>query len=326
MESVILVKNISKKFKSVKKEQGFWASVKSFIKPEMIEMTAVDDISFDIKAGEMVGFIGANGAGKTTTLKMLSGLIYPTFGEIKVLNFIPQQRKKQFLMQISLLMGQKNQLWWDLPAIETFDLNKTIYEISNDRYNEVLNELVELLDLKDVIKMPVRKLSLGQRMKCELVASLLHTPKVLFLDEPTIGLDVVMQKRIREFIKEYNHRYNATVILTSHYMDDVKEICERILFIDHGKLIFDGMLTELVKKYADYKVLIPIFNGTVTEEELKENIKGIEIEEMNGHRAVLRVDRADVSEVSSQLHKHFDIDDLDINEPRLEEVVRKLMN
>lgn len=325
MESVISVKNISKKFKSVKKEQGFWASVKSFVKPNVVEMTAVDNISFEIKVGEMVGFIGANGAGKTTTLKMLSGLIYPTSGEIKVLDFIPQQRNKLYLMQIALLMGQKNQLWWDLPAIETFDLNKTIYEIPNEKYNEVLDEMIELLDLKDVIKMPVRKLSLGQRMKCELVASLLHTPKVLFLDEPTIGLDVVMQKKVREFIKEYNHRYNATVILTSHYMDDVKEICDRIIFIDHGRLIFDGMLNDLVKKYADYKVLIPIFNSSVTEEDLKK-IKGIYIEEMNGHRAVLNVDRKLVSEVSSQLHKHFDIDDLDINEPRLEDVVRKLMN
>lgn len=324
MENIIEVKNLSKKFKTVKKEQGFWASIKSFVKPQIIEMDAVKDISFSIRPGELVGFIGANGAGKTTTLKMLSGLIYPTSGQLDVLGFIPQQRKKQFLMQISLLMGQKNQLWWDLPAIETFDLNKTIYEISDEKYNEVLDEMVELLDLKDVIKMPVRKLSLGQRMKCELVASLLHTPKVLFLDEPTIGLDVVMQKRIREFIKEYNKRYNATVILTSHYMDDVKEICDRIIFIDHGKLIFDGMLTDLVKKYADYKVIIPIFNGTISEVDLAK-VKNIKIVEMNGHRAVLRVERKMVSEVSAQLHKNFDIDDLDINEPRLEDVVRELM-
>lgn len=324
MDYAIKVSNLSKQFKAVKKEQGFWSTIRSLVKPEIITVDAVDNISFSIKEGEMIGFIGANGAGKTTTLKLLSGLIYPTSGDIDVLGFVPQKRKKQFLKQISLLMGQKNQLWWDLPAVETFDLNRTIYEIPKEQYNEVLNEMTELLDIGDVIKMPVRKLSLGQRMKCEFVASLLHTPKILFLDEPTIGLDVVMQKRIREFIKDYNKKYNATIILTSHYMDDVKEICDRVIFIHKGSILFDDKIDKLIEKYANYKLIIPTFVGKIERSEL-EKIKDCEIVEFDGHRAVLKVDRKKSSTVSARIHKQFDIDDLDINEPKLENVVRRLM-
>ena len=263
MTNSISVQKLSKHFKIHKKQPGLAGSVKALFSREYRTIEAVNDINFEISQGELVGFIGPNGAGKTTTLKMLSGLLYPTGGQAKVLGYTPHERKNDFLKQISLVMGQKNQLWWDLPAIETFNLNKEIYEIQDDVYKNVLDELVEMLDVKDVIHQQVRKLSLGQRMKCELIASLIHTPKVLFLDEPTIGLDVVMQKRVREFIKEYNRKYQATVILTSHYMDDVKEICKRVIMINEGKLVFDGRLDELIKQYADYKILTFIFNKEV---------------------------------------------------------------
>ncbi len=321
MKDTIQIKNLTKAFKSYKKQPGFKASVKGLFRREYKEVKAVDGISFDIKQGEMVGFIGPNGAGKTTTLKMLSGLLYPTSGEVEVLGFTPYKRKPEFLKQISLVMGQKNQLWWDLPAIETFNLNKEIYEVPKDRYKKVVNDLVEMLDLKDVIYQQVRKLSLGQRMKCELVASLIHTPKVLFLDEPTIGLDVVMQKRIREFIKEYNKKYDATVILTSHYMDDVKEVCDRIIIINYGKLIFDGSMESLIKKYADYKTLSVVVHEKVHKEDLMQFGR---IEDYNEHKFVLNVPRSETSAIASKILTKFNVDDLDIAEPRLEDIVSEI--
>lgn len=227
-----------------------WGSVRSLVKREHFDVPAVKDVSFDIEEGELIGFIGPNGAGKTTTLKMLSGLIYPSGGEISVLGYKPFDRKKEFLKQISLVMGQKNQLWWDLPPMDTFLLNKEIYEISDADFNERVEELSELLDVKDILQVQVRKLSLGQRMKCELMAALMHQPKILFLDEPTIGLDVVVQQRLRHFITAYNKKHKATIILTSHYMQDVKQLCDRVIVINFGGLIYDGRLSDLTTKYA----------------------------------------------------------------------------
>src|SRR5215210_1665019 len=210
--NVITVKHLSKYYQVHQKEPGLTGSLKSLFNRKYYDAKAVDDISFSIDEGELIGFIGPNGAGKTTTLKCLSGLLYPTSGKVEVLGFTPFERKHPFLKQISLVMGQKNQLWWDLPAIDSFLLNKEIYEIADENYKKTLNELVELLDIQDILQVQVRKLSLGQRMKCELIAALIHNPKILFLDEPTIGLDVVMQKKIREFLKEYNKKYQATII------------------------------------------------------------------------------------------------------------------
>ncbi len=227
-----------------------WGSVKSLVKREHFDVPAVKSVSFDIEEGELIGFIGPNGAGKTTTLKMLSGLIYPSGGEVSVLGYKPFDRKKEFLRQISLVMGQKNQLWWDLPPMDTFLLNKEIYEISDIDFKERVEELSDLLDVKDILQVQVRKLSLGQRMKCELMAALMHQPKILFLDEPTIGLDVVVQQRLRHFITEYNKKHKATIILTSHYMQDVKQLCDRVIVINYGGLIYDGRLSDLTTKYA----------------------------------------------------------------------------
>jgi ABC-2 type transport system ATP-binding protein len=321
MEPSITIKNVSKHYQLHKKEEGLAGSLKALLTRNYTTVKAVDDISFDVHAGELVGFIGSNGAGKTTTLKMLSGLLYPTSGEITILGHRPYEKKTDFLKQISFVMGQKNQLWWDIPAIESFNLNKEIYEVPEKRYREVVDELIELLDLKHVIHQQVRRLSLGERMKCELVAALLYTPKVLFLDEPTLGLDVVMQKKIREFIKMYNKKYGATVILTSHYMDDVEEICDRIIMIDHGKLMFDGAISKLVQTYADYKTLAVIFNSRVERSDVE--LLG-DVTEFEYPRAVIRVPREKISSVAAELLQKFDIDDLNINEPELEDIIRVL--
>lgn len=320
-EPIISVKDLTKHYKVHQKQEGAKGSLRSLVHREYTTVKAVDGVSFDIKPGELVGFLGPNGAGKTTTLKTLSGLLQPTSGSVNVLGYKPNERKEDFLKQISFVMGQKNQLWWDIPAIESFNLNRDIYGVPEQRYREVLDELVELLDLKDVLHQQVRRLSLGQRMKCELVAALLYTPKVLFLDEPTLGLDVIVQKKIREFIRTYNARYGATVMLTSHYMDDVKEVCDRIIMIDGGKVLFDGRLDKLIQKYATHKMLTLVFSGKAAASALK---KHGELIEFTYPKAVLRVPQAQTSSIASKILTEFNVADLTIQEPQLEDVIRLL--
>jgi ABC-2 type transport system ATP-binding protein len=317
---VIEVKNLKKHFKVAQKAEGFSGSVASLFKREYREVKAVDGISFEIQPGEMVAFLGPNGAGKTTTLKMLSGILYPTSGEVKVLGFTPQDRKSEFQKQISLVMGQKNQLWWDLPPTDTFLLNKDIYKIPADQYNSFLDELTELLEVKDILSTPVRKLSLGQRMKCELIASLLHKPTVIFLDEPTIGLDIVVQKKIRAFLKEYNKKYNATIILTSHYMDDVKEICDRVILINQGKKVYDDQIKKLISEYANEKYLRVDFEDEVQREDLKDIGKIIEFD---GFQATIAVPRHDHAKKAADLLTKFKVDNIDIQEVELEDIIIK---
>jgi len=318
---IISVKNLKKYYQVYRKEPGLKGSIKSLFKRKYEDVKAVNGISFTIEEGELIGFIGPNGAGKTTTLKCFSGLLYPDAGKIDVLGFDPWDRKHEFLKQISLVMGQKNQLWWDLPALETFILNKEIYEIPDEKYKQVLNDLVDLLQVKDVLKVQVRKLSLGQRMKCELIAALLHSPKVLFLDEPTIGLDVVMQKKMRDFIKSYNQKYKATVILTSHYMDDVQELCKRVIIINKGKIVFDDNLSEIVKKYADHKVIKVVFSKEVDAKKLAKIGK---VKEYNFPEAVLMVKRGISNVAAAELLKNFPVADLNIEEPSIEDIIREL--
>ncbi len=318
MQSAIQVSNLSRSFTQIKKEPGLRGAVKSLLSPDRREIKAVRNISFDIKPGEVVGFIGPNGAGKTTTLKILSGLLHPSSGEVTVLGFRPYDRKHEYQKQFSIVMGQKAQLWWDLPAIESFKLNKEIYEISDKDFKERLKHLSDLLDVNDIIDVQVRKLSLGQRMKCELLAALLHNPKVIFLDEPTIGLDVVMQKKVREFLKEYNKINNATIILTSHYMEDVKELCNRLIVIDKGKLVFDGTVDELTNKYTPKKYLKIIFNKAINRKSLE---KYGEILEITKHSVVLSVGREVHAQIAGKILQKFDVDDLDIAEPKLEDVI-----
>lgn len=317
----ISVQGLKKYFKVYRKEPGLWGSITSLWHREYEEVKAVDDISFEIKQGEIVGFIGQNGAGKTTTLKVLSGLLFPTAGKVSVLGYNPWDRKPEFQKQFALVMGQKNQLWWDLPAVETFLLNKAIYEIPDQQYEATLSKLVALLDVADILKIQVRKLSLGQRMKCELIAALLHNPKVLFLDEPTIGLDVVMQKALRDFIKAYNKEFNATIILTSHYMEDVKELCERAIIIDKGHKIFDGKLDNIISRYARNKILSLVLSKDVSEEKLA---KYGQVKEIAMPRATLLVPRADAAKVAGKLLNELPIEDVNIEEPPIEAIIREV--
>jgi len=267
--NTIKVTGLKKYFRVYKRKEGLIPTINSLFHRKYSEVKAVDGISFSIREGELVGFIGPNGAGKTTTLKCLSGLLYHSSGIVEVLGYIPFERKADFLKKISLVMGQKNQLWWDLPAVESFRLNKEIYELSEDVYRKNLDELTGLLDVGSLINQPVRQLSLGQRMKMELIAALIHHPKVLFLDEPTIGLDIVMQKKMRDFIGNYNKKYKATILLTSHYMADVKELCRRVIIINKGKLIYDGSLESLSQKYSFHKIITVHFYSDAPENKLK---------------------------------------------------------
>ncbi|HLD60947.1 MAG TPA: ABC transporter ATP-binding protein [Patescibacteria group bacterium] len=317
----IEVKNLSKTYEYYKKQPGLWNSVKSLFHREKLYTQAVKEMKFTINEGELVGFLGPNGAGKTTTLKMLSGIIYPSSGEAKVLGFTPWKRQAAFQKQFALVMGQKNQLWWDLPAMESFILNKEIYEVPDKQFKQNLDELLTLLEIKDIVDIPVRKLSLGQRMKCELAAALLHSPKVLFLDEPTIGLDVVSQKNIREFLKKYNREKKITIILTSHYMEDVEALCERVIIINHGSLIYDGGLSKLMDQYIDQKILEITFTEDVSRAQLEKF--GV-IKEYAPQRVVLEVPKEQTKNSAVRILSDLPVDDVLINEVPIDDVIRKI--
>jgi len=323
--TLIEAKNLSRTFEYYRKQRGLSGSLKSFFHREKLYTEAVKNISFSIDAGELVGFLGPNGAGKTTTLKMLSGILHPTSGQVQVLGHIPAQREKSYQKQFALVMGQKNQLIKDLPALETFIVNKEIYEISDRQFQENLDELVELFDMRDILDIQVRKLSLGQRMRCELVAALLHKPKVLFLDEPTIGLDVVAQKNIRDFIKKYNREKKTTIILTSHYMEDIRELCERVIIINLGQIVYDGKLDDLIKKYAPYKLLKVVFNENgIKREDVK---KFGEIEELSPYSCTIKTARNKTKDTAIALFSSgLPVDDIVIDEVDIDDVIRQIFN
>src|SRR5438094_9453674 len=253
--SVIEVQGLTKSFRTYKKNPGLSGAIKGLFHREYEMTLAVKDVSFSLEEGELVGFLGPNGAGKTTTLKMLAGLLYPTSGSATVLGHIPWERDDGYRRQFALLLGQKNQLWWDLPARESLKLNAKIYGIDEKRFEQTVGELSELLTVRDKLDVMVRELSLGERMKMELIASLLHQPKVLFLDEPTIGLDVVSQKTVRQFLRTHNAARQTTILLTSHYMADIQELCQRVIIIDRGTIFFDGRLTDVLDRFADFKLI-----------------------------------------------------------------------
>jgi ABC-2 type transport system ATP-binding protein len=315
-DTAIRVAELSKIFQVPEREAGLAAALRSVFKRRWREVRAVDAISFEIEPGEVVGFLGPNGAGKTTTLKMLSGLLYPTAGEALVLGHVPSRRAKEYLRQITLVMGNRNQLQWDLPALDSFELNRAIYRLRREDFRRTRDELIELLDIGDLVRKPVRNLSLGERMKVEVVGSLLHLPKVLFLDEPTIGLDVTMQKRIRGFIAEYNRRYDATVLLTSHYMADVEALCKRVIVIHHGRILFDGNLSSLADRFAAYKTIeVDLRNGAAS-------LDGYgEVVARNGDRTTLRVAKAETARVAARLLSEQDVADLTIEDPPIEDVI-----
>lgn len=321
--NIISVKNLSKTYEYYKKQAGLVNSIKSLFHREKLFTEAVKNISFEIAEGELVGFLGPNGAGKTTTLKMLSGILYPTSGEATVLGYTPSKRQAAFQKQFALVMGQKNQLWWDLPAMESFLLNKAIYEVPDAQFKATLDELTELLDIKDILDVQVRKLSLGQRMKCELAAALLHSPKVLFLDEPTIGLDVVSQNNIREFLKKYNKEKKITIILTSHYMDDVAALCERVVIINFGQLIYDGSLRALLDEHVDHKILEITFTEDQKEHDLA---KYGTVKEFMPRRVVLEVKKDRAKQAAAAILSNAPVDDILINEVNIDDVIRHIFS
>ncbi len=316
---IIHIHDLHKTYVVAERESGVLASLQSLVHRETEEVPAVDGISFDVEAGEIVGFLGPNGAGKTTTLKMLSGLLYPTRGDVTVLGYIPSRRTKAFLSQITLVMGQRNQLVWDIPALDSFELNRAIYRIPPDQYRRTLDELTELLDLGPLLHKPVRNLSLGERMKCEVAAALLHRPQVVFLDEPTIGLDVTMQRRIRSFIAEYNRRFGATVLLTSHYMADVEALCRRVVVIHHGHLLFDGDLSNLVQRFTAHKTIVVQLDGP------RANLQGYgEVVSSEGDQFTLRVPKAETAHITERLLADLPVVDLLVEDPPIEEVIERV--
>jgi ABC-2 type transport system ATP-binding protein len=315
-ESVVHVKELTKIFKVPERDPGLRAAAKALIRRKTRDVHAVEAISFDIEPGEVVGFLGPNGAGKTTTLKMLAGLLYPTSGEARVLGHVPSRREKDYLRRMTMVMGNRNQLQWDIPALDSFELYRAIYRLRRDDYLAMRDELIELLDVGDLVRKPVRNLSLGERMKVEIVGSLLHRPQVLFLDEPTIGLDVTMQKRIRTFVAEYNARHGATVLLTSHYMADVEALCKRVIVIHHGRILFDGALATLANEFAAYKTIgVLLENGNAELDSYGEVIS------RDGDRAILRVPKAETSRVAARLLSEHEVLDLTIEEPPIEDVI-----
>ncbi|PIU28332.1 ABC transporter [Candidatus Woesebacteria bacterium CG07_land_8_20_14_0_80_44_9] len=321
MDRAIIVDRLVKNFEITQKEPGFMGSVKSVFSPKKKTIHALRGISFTIQPGELVGFIGPNGAGKTTTLKTLSGLLYPTSGFVQVLEYDPWEKRREFLKQISLVMGQKNQLWWDLPAIETFELNREIYEIPKRDYEKNLEELVDLLEVGSLLTIQVRRLSLGQRMRLELVAALLHKPRVLFLDEPTIGLDLIGQQKMRDFIYEYNKKNQATVLLSSHNMDNLVNLARRVIVIDDGRILFDGIFGELVERFAKEKV-IKLFlaqEGDIKKIETIGTVKKLAFPEV-----ILSVPRSTAAVAAAEILQNFPVNDLTIEEIPIEEVIRRV--
>jgi ABC-2 type transport system ATP-binding protein len=303
-------------FRVPEREAGLRAALRSVVRRTTRDVRAVDEISFAIQPGEVVGFLGPNGAGKTTTLKMLSGLLYPTSGEARVLGHVPSRRERDYLRQMTLVMGNRNQLQWDLPALDSFELNRAIYRLRREDFLATRDELIDLLDVGDLVRKPVRNLSLGERMKVEVVGSLLHRPQVLFLDEPTIGLDVTMQKRIRSFIAEYNLRHNATVLLTSHYMADVVALCRRVIVIHHGRILFDGDLAALSHRFAAYKTIeVVLQNGA-------DRLDGMgEVVKRDGDRVTLRVPKPETPRIAARILSEYEVADLTIEDPPIEDVI-----
>jgi ABC-2 type transport system ATP-binding protein len=317
----ITVQNLTKAFRTYKKRPGFMGAVKGLFHRKYEQTVAVKGVSFSVDEGELVGFLGPNGAGKTTTLKMLAGLLYPTGGSATVLGYTPWERDDGYRRQFALLLGQKNQLWWDLPARESLNLNAKIYGIDDSAFKQTVTELSELLTVTHKLDVAVRELSLGERMKMELIAALLHKPKVLFLDEPTIGLDVVSQKTVREFLRTYNASHKTTVLLTSHYMADIQELCRRVIIIDHGKIFFDGALSEVLDRFADFKIVTVQCSGDYAGGQLE---KYGEVVERSAATVKLKVKRDRVIQACKALLDELPVTDIDIQDVPIEEVIRKI--
>jgi ABC-2 type transport system ATP-binding protein len=321
--SIIQVEGLTKSFRSYKKLPGLTGALKGLFHREHETTCAVSHVRFDINEGELVGFLGPNGAGKTTTLKMLAGLLYPTSGSARVLGYVPWERADGYRRQFALLLGQKNQLWWDLPARESLELNARIYGIPRETYERTVAEMTDLLAVRDKLNVMVRELSLGERMKMELIAALLHQPKVLFLDEPTIGLDVVSQQTVREFLRHHNATRKTTILLTSHYMADIKELCQRVIIIDHGAIYFDGRLSEIIDRFADFKLVTIRCDGDAAGPAASLEEYGEVVERAHG-TIRLKVKRDRVIPVCKALLDKLPVKDIDIQEVPIEDIIRQI--
>ncbi|MEM9507175.1 MAG: ATP-binding cassette domain-containing protein [Cyanobacteria bacterium P01_E01_bin.35] len=319
--SIIAVNNLSKIYPVALKKPGLKGTLAHFFRRTYREIKAVQNISFQIQPGEIVGFLGANGAGKTTTLKMLTGLIHPTAGEVKVAGYIPFRRQPQFLRQTSLVMGQKQQLLWDLPALDSLRINAAVYNIPDKVFQQRLSELGAMLNIANKLNQPVRKLSLGERMKAELLAALLHHPPVLFLDEPTLGLDVNAQVAVRKFLQSYNLRYEATILLTSHYMADITALCDRVLLIHQGQLIYDGLLDGLLERFAPYRQIKVELSEALSAQQLADFG---EVESIQGQEVRFLVPRAELTDTIALILAQLKVQDLSIGEPPIEEIIGRL--
>ncbi len=318
---IIVVENLSKIYPVAVKEPGIKGTLAHFFRRTYREVKAVQNISFQIEAGEMVGFLGPNGAGKTTTLKMLTGLIHPSGGRVRVAGYVPFRRQAKFLQKMSLVMGQKQQLLWDLPALDSLRINAAIYKIPEKEFQRRLGEITQMLSLKEQLTKPVRKLSLGERMKAELLAALLHRPQVLFLDEPTLGLDVNAQAAVREFLREYNQRYQATILLTSHYMADITALCKRVMLIHQGKLMYDGSLEALLERFAPYREVKVELARALPESKLAEYG---EIEALEGQEVRFLVQREKLTATIARILAQLEVLDLSVTDPPLEGVIGRL--
>jgi ABC-2 type transport system ATP-binding protein len=321
---MIEVDQLTRVFRTYKKKPGFWGGVKGLVTREFEETRAADGISFSIREGEFVGFLGPNGAGKTTTLKMLSGLIYPTSGTARVAGFDPSKRENAYRRLFALVLGQKNQLWWDLPAMESFYLLRAIYALDPKQWQETLDELVALLGVSHKLNVQVRELSLGERMKMELIAALLHRPRVLFLDEPTIGLDVVSQKNVRDFLRDYNRRYKTTILLTSHYMADISQLCERVIVIDHGKKIYDGALDQIAGAGARQRIIK--FKPRDGSFPADWKPAAGEAKTCEDGEILLHVPSERVTEVCQQILTQGAVDDITIQDVPLEDIISEIFS
>jgi ABC-2 type transport system ATP-binding protein len=321
--NIIEVENLAKLYPVAVKKQGLQGTLLHFFKRQYRDIKAVDNVSFNLKEGEIVGFLGPNGAGKTTTLKMLTGLIHPTSGKVNVAGYIPYHRQNEFLSKISLVMGQKQQLIWDLPALDSLRINAAIYNIPEKIFQTRLSELASLLCIEEQLTQPVRKLSLGQRMKAELLAALIHHPKILFLDEPTLGLDINSQTAVREFLKTYNQRYQATIILTSHYMADITALCPRILMIHQGALIYDGKLDILLKRFAPYRQVKVDLANVISREQLEQYGQIYHIE---GKEVSFNIPFEKLTSTITRLFNELDILDFSVADPPIEEIVSQLFS
>lgn len=318
---IIIAHDLSKSYPIAIKEPGLRGTFTHFFRRTYRSIKAVQDVSFEIETGEVVGFLGPNGAGKTTTLKMLTGLIHPSSGKVNVAGYVPFNRQEGFLQKITLVMGQKQQLLWDLPAIDSLKINAAVYNISNQEFRRRVGELTEMLSLEQKLNQPVRKLSLGERMKAELLAALLHRPQVLFLDEPTLGLDVNAQVQVRDFLREYNRRYQATVLLTSHYMADITALCERVLLIHQGLLMYDGSLNGLLERFAPYREIHLELANPLPKEKLM--FYG-DVQAQEGRLVSFMVQQDALTRTVSRILADLDVIDLTVTEPPVEEVIRRV--